>query len=73
MQIKKLSHYNILKKSLLRRSLSKHLIKRVAMAKDFFPVLKTLVVPIFPEPIFLISCFKKIFVINKPNGIDPRI
>ena len=34
----------------------------VAAAKDFFPVLKTLVVPIFPEPISLISLPKNIFL-----------
>ena len=31
---------------------------KVAAAKDFFPVRKTLVVPIFPEPISLISLSK---------------
>ena len=36
-----------------------------------FPVLRAFVAPIFPEPISLISFFKKIFVNNKPNGIDP--
>ena len=30
------------------------------------------VAPIFPEPISLISFFKKIFVKMKPNGIEPR-
>ena len=44
----------------------------VAKAKDFFPVRKTFVVPILPEPTFLISCFKKILVITKPKGIDPN-
>ena len=44
----------------------------VAKARDLFPVRKTLVVPIFPEPTFLMSCFKKILVINKPNGIEPK-
>ena len=43
----------------------------VVIAKDFLPVLKTFVVPIFPEPKFLISLFKKILVIIKPNGIEP--
>ena len=42
------------------------------MAKEFYPVLKTLVVPIFPEPIFLMSFFKKILVIIKPKGIEPK-
>ena len=44
----------------------------VANAKNLFPVLKTLVVPILPEPTVLISFFRKILVINNPNGIDPR-
>ena len=44
----------------------------VAAARDFFPVLKTFVVPIFPDPIFLISFFKKIFVKTNPKGIDPN-
>ena len=35
---------------------------RVATARDFFPVLKTFVVPILPDPMSLISYFKKIFV-----------
>ena len=37
-----------------------------------FPVLKTFVAPMFPEPTFLISFFKKIFVNIKPKGIDPK-
>ena len=45
---------------------------KVAAAKDFFPVLKTLVVPMFPEPILLISLSKNTFVIINPNGIDPK-
>ena len=45
---------------------------RVAIARDFYPVLKTFVVPIFPDPIFLISFFKKIFVKINPKGIDPK-
>jgi len=40
---------------------------RVATARDFFPVLKTFVVPIFPDPISLISFFKKIFVKTNPK------
>ena len=44
----------------------------VATARDFFPVLKTFVVPIFPDPISLISFFKKIFVKINPKGIDPK-
>ena len=46
--------------------------KNTAVAKDFFPVLKTLVVPILPEPISLISFPKNIFVIINPNGMDPN-
>ena len=45
---------------------------RVVIAKDFFPVHKTFVVPIFPDPISLISFFKKIFVKTNPKGIDPN-
>ena len=44
---------------------------KVKIASDFFPVRKTFVAPIFPEPIFLTSSLKKIFVIIKPNGIEP--
>ena len=36
-----------------------------------FPVLSTFVAPIFPEPIFLISFFKKILAKIKPKGIEP--
>jgi len=36
------------------------------------PVLRAFVAPIFPEPISLISFFKKIFVKTKPKGIDPK-
>ena len=43
----------------------------VSAARNFLPVLRTLVAPIFPEPTFLTSFFKKSFVINKPNGIEP--
>ena len=45
---------------------------RVTKAKNLFPVLRTLVVPIFPDPIFLISIFEKNFVNIKPKGIDPQ-
>ena len=45
---------------------------KVAAAKDFFPVLNTFVVPILPEPIFLISFPRKNFVIISPKGIDPN-
>ena len=44
---------------------------RVIAAKYLFPVLKTLVAPIFPDPIFLISPWPNILVINKPKGTDP--
>ena len=44
----------------------------VAIARDFFPVLKTFVVPIFPDPISLISFFKNIFVRTNPKGIEPN-
>ena len=46
---------------------------RVATARDFFPVLRTFVVPIFPDPISLISFFKNIFVKTNPKGLDPNI
>ena len=45
---------------------------KVVNAKNLFPVLRTLVVPIFPDPIFLISIFEKNFVNIKPKGIDPQ-
>jgi len=35
------------------------------------PVLSTLVAPMFPDPIFLTSFFKKNLVNIKPKGIDP--
>ena len=38
---------------------------------NLLPVLKAFVAPILPDPIFLISFFKKIFVRIKPKGIDP--
>ena len=38
---------------------------------SLFPVLKALVAPILPEPIFVISFFKKSLVKRKPKGIDP--
>ena len=43
----------------------------VRPAISLFPVLKTLVAPIFFEPIFLKSLFKKNLVSIKPNGIEP--
>ena len=44
---------------------------KVVYPMILFPVLRAFVAPIFPEPISLISFFKKIFVNIKPNGIDP--
>ena len=44
---------------------------KVAKPISLLPVLKALVAPILPDPIFLISFFKKNFVNKKPNGIDP--
>ena len=46
--------------------------RRVTIAKNLFPDLRTFVAPIFPEPIFLISIFLKIFVNMRPKGIDPH-
>ena len=44
---------------------------KVVYPTNLFPVLNAFVAPILPEPISLISFFKKIFVKIKPNGIDP--
>jgi hypothetical protein len=44
---------------------------KVAYPINLLPVLRALVAPIFPEPMFLISFFKKILVKIKPNGIEP--
>ena len=44
---------------------------KVAVAKILFPVLRTFVAPILPDPIFLTSWFVKNLVNNKPKGIDP--
>ena len=44
----------------------------VVIARNLFPVLKTFVVPKFPEPIVLISFLRNILVNTNPNGIDPR-
>ena len=46
---------------------------RVNNANNLLPVLKTLVAPIFPEPIFLISPYPEIFVTINPNGMEPII
>ena len=40
---------------------------------NLFPVRKTFVAPVLPEPISLISCFKNIFVNKNPNGIEPIV
>ena len=45
---------------------------RVKAARDFLPVLSTLVAPMFPDPTFLISILIKNFDINKPKGIEPQ-
>ena len=37
---------------------------------SLFPVLKTFVAPILPEPTSLISFFKTHFVSKNPNGIE---
>ena len=44
---------------------------KVNTARVFLPVLKTFVAPIFPEPIFLMSFFKKNLIIIRPKGIEP--
>ena len=46
---------------------------KVKPAINLFPVLSTLVAPIFFEPIFRISLFKKILVKINPKGIEPDI
>tara|TARA_B100000586_G_C20101273_1_gene425009 strand:- start:1448 stop:1936 length:489 start_codon:yes stop_codon:yes gene_type:complete len=46
---------------------------KVMPAINLFPVLKTLVAPIFLEPISLISLFKNSLVKTKPKGIEPDI
>ena len=45
---------------------------RVESAKYLFPVLRTLVAPIFPDPMLLISLLPKALVKIKPKGIDPQ-
>ena len=45
--------------------------KRVNIAVSLFPVLRTLVVPIFPEPISLISILETYLVNKYPKGTDP--
>ena len=46
--------------------------KSVTKAKYLFPVLRTFVAPIFPDPIFLISFLINKFVNIRPKGIDPH-
>ena len=46
---------------------------KVKTATNLFPVLNTLVAPIFFEPTFLISLFKNNLVRINPKGIDPDI
>ena len=46
---------------------------KVSIAINLFPALKTLVAPIFLEPISLMSFFKNNLVRIKPNGIEPKI
>ena len=43
----------------------------VSPATNLLPDLKTLVAPMFLEPTFLISFFKKILKSIKPKGIEP--
>ena len=45
--------------------------KSVKRAKILFPVLRTLVAPILPEPTYLTAIFPKNFVNKRPNGIEP--
>ncbi len=45
--------------------------KRVNRAVNLFPVLSTLVVPMFPEPISLISILETYFENKYPKGTDP--
>ena len=50
--------------------ISKH---RVKYPINLFPVRRTLVAPMFPDPIFLISLPKNNFDSKYPKGIDPNI
>ena len=45
---------------------------KVEYATSLLPVLNAFVAPIFPEPIFLISFFKKNLVSIKPKGTEPN-
>ena len=46
--------------------------KTVNKASHLFPVLKTLVAPMLPEPIFLMSPYPAKRVKTKPKGIEPK-
>ena len=43
----------------------------VAAAADLLPVLSTFVVPMFPDPVCLMSPSPRTLVITNPNAIDP--
>ena len=45
--------------------------RRVKNAASLFPVRKTLVAPMFPEPTFRKSPSPRIFEIRIPKGIEP--
>ena len=45
----------------------------VVKAKYLFPVLRTFVAPMFPEPTFLISWLEKSLVMMSPKGTEPLI
>ena len=45
---------------------------RVEKAKYLFPVLRTLVAPMFPDPTSLISFPQKVLVKINPKGIEPQ-
>ena len=45
--------------------------KRVNRAVNLFPALRTLVAPMFPEPISLISILETYFENKYPKGTDP--
>ena len=44
---------------------------KVRNARNLFPVLRTFVAPMFPDPIFLMSFFFKSLININPNGTDP--
>src|SRR5215469_12135593 len=45
---------------------------RVRIPRPLAPERATLVAPILPLPVVLMSCLRKIFTSRKPNGIEPR-